>query len=88
MLRKRGQGMPMNVIVTAALVLLVLVVLAVIFIERARNADNTFSSCSIFGPGDCMPGNECEKGWQEVPNVENCGEDKICCIKLEDESTT
>lgn len=56
---KKAQGLSMNVIVVAALALLVLVILAVIFIGRSGVFAKDVSACkgNCVAPGDCSTSN-------------------------------
>ncbi|MFH1409377.1 MAG: hypothetical protein ABIH34_05695 [Nanoarchaeota archaeon] len=86
MLKKRGQGLPMNTIVVAALVLIVLVVLLLAFTGRIDLFKKSVNSCGILAGGSCKTpvsqDKPCEEGWGAVPDVGECGADKVCCIPL------
>lgn len=88
---KRGQGLSMNVIIIAAIALLVLVILAVIFIGRmgttAKNIDKCQGQC-IVSTGD-SPDSDCKeqfgtyyKGTRDPcldSNNKNI-DGQICCV--------
>lgn len=84
---KKAQGMPMNVIIIAALALLVLVVLSVIFLTRAGVFSSTTVNCKQLR-GLCVPVTEdCPASHPTQYNVWKCitSEGKVddsskCCI--------
>jgi len=77
---KRGQGLSMNVIIIAAISLLVLVVLAVIFIGRSGTFAQTTKSCATQG-GTC--GTKAEAGSNpQIQNASGCAPTKVCYINL------
>jgi hypothetical protein len=72
---KKAQGLSLNVVVIAAIALLVLVVLGVIFLRGAGNFEDG-SQCIKAG-GLCSE--SCEAGFE--PNSDHeCKEGKICCV--------
>ena len=91
---KKAQGISVNVIIIAAIALLVLVVLSVIFIGRMGNWGKTSNDC-ISNGGRCRNGDE-RCGDAASANVEDYSlsypiwsctgdgettEEKLCCIK-------
>ena len=86
MLKKgKAQGMPINVIIIAALALIVLFVLATLFTGRTRLFAENLESCAS-KQGECKP--KCEPpGETAIPNAKCSKEDidagkKTCCIKV------
>ena len=80
---KKGQGLSMNVIIIAAIALLVLVILSVLVLRAGGNV-NTANSCE--GKGTCYAGADgnsaCPQGTVYDP-VHGCGtEGEYCCITL------
>lgn len=82
---KKAQSMSLNVIIVAALVVLVLIVLSVIFIRSMGNTTEVTTSCLAQG-GKCA--NSCsdvidvgEGVYTPRPDLK-CGDDKTCCIKI------
>ena len=75
---KRGQGLPMNTIVIAAIVLIVMVVLIYIFVGSMAQTTDKLVSCTEKG-GTCEE--SCVTGTQNIGQL-NCGEDEICCVPL------
>ena len=79
---KKAQGLSMNIIIIAAIALLVLVILAILFIGRtgifAKGVDECKGQC-IEDDGSANP---CASvGTYYKPNVGDCPEDKpVCCI--------
>ena len=80
MLRK-AQGLTLNTIIIAALALLVLVILALIFTGRIQIFGSESSACQNNG-GQCRAGPSCE-GNEVVYNAVRCPESQICCIATE-----
>ncbi len=82
-MNKKAQGMSMNVIIIAAIALLVLVILSVIFIGRMGGFGKATKDCETQG-GECMPA-PCSQheGYMTLPGL-SCGEDttNVCCAKL------
>jgi len=81
---RRGQGMPINIIVVVAIALLVLIVLAVVFTGRVQLFGKGLGSCNGFcrsssvqcGPGaSAVPTKNCNDGTSPV--IEGDG---YCCI--------
>ncbi|MBU0980250.1 MAG: hypothetical protein KJ709_05560 [Nanoarchaeota archaeon] len=85
MANKRGQGLPMNTIVIAAIALMVMIVLIIIFVNKMNEGEDTLNSCGIFANGQCYDGDSCPEGHQIVPNVKECSQGKVCCIQLKDD---
>ena len=83
---KRGQSLPINAIIIAALAMIVLVVVAAIFTGRARIFAKDLESCSA-KQGKCEK--TCGSGKAIVTNVK-CPETKqeekegknVCCITV------
>ena len=81
---KRGE-LSMEVIIIAAIALLVLVILSVLII---RAGGNVGQECRNIG-GQCIEGDwtdigVCGDGWQKSPN--SCGSGKVCCVPVSDDS--
>jgi hypothetical protein len=79
---KRGQSMPLNVVIIAVILLIVLIVVAVIFVKRMNDGNNTLSSCGI--AGKCM--SSCGEGFIDVPE-QKCPSGQKCCMKVTDEKS-
>jgi hypothetical protein len=86
---KKGQGLSLNVIIIAAIALIVLVILSVIFIGRAGKTTNQVEQC----PGQCIDGensNDCKEAFGEYymhatdkscfDTTDNTKTDEICCV--------
>jgi len=77
---KRGQGLPMNTIVIAAIVLVVLVVLIMIFTGRIALFNQGVQDCNNKG-GKCVSQLECDINQGRLPitggKCDNVGD--ICC---------
>lgn len=84
--KKKAQGMSLNIIIIAAIGLLVLVILAVIFIGRIGSTTRSVDACK----GKCVPTvEECVGDYSKVTN-DKCfgGEDgksvtgEFCCVTV------
>jgi len=75
---RRAQGLPMNVIIIAALALLVLVILAVVFSGKIKQFMQGADDC-ISKKGECVPESEGCDG--AVIPAQACEKGKICCVK-------
>ena len=83
---KRGQGLPMNTIVIAAIVLVVLVVIVLIFTGSMGQFTGKLKDCNQNG-GICQE-NKCSTNQVEIKRT-NCEDTKdpelpYCCITLEE----
>lgn len=83
-MKKRAQGLSLNTIIIAALVLLVLVILAVIFTGRMGKWGIATQECTNQG-GTCMV--NCTTGYTQHPTYQCYGADgattdqaKTCCM--------
>jgi hypothetical protein len=82
---KKAQGMSLNVIIIAALVVLVLIVLAVIFIRNSERFNINVGSCEAKG-GVC--GMECgdivynTEGYNLHYLDARCPNQQKCCMKI------
>ena len=76
----KGQGISMNVIIIAAIALLVLVILAVLLLRTGGNiAEGT--NCEGVG-GHCEPEGRCDDG-DITDKTKGCVDDgDVCCIPL------
>ncbi len=85
MILKKAQGISMNTIIIAAIALLVLVIVSVIFMSRMGWFAQNSNDCRKFN-GDCTQGTTCEKGYSPHP-IGICydGTDvdryNACCVK-------
>ena len=76
---KRGQGLPMNTIVIAAIVLVVMVVLILIFTGRMGKTTTELKTCLARG-GICVGEGKCDiAGGERLVGAGDCD---YCCIKL------
>lgn len=87
MMDKRGQGLPLNTIIIALLVITVLVVVVVIFTGQTKNFTAGLRDCATSG-GTCEAGtDQCPAGYSKAP-LSSCdkkdGKDQTCCIKVEE----
>lgn len=77
---KKAQGMPINVIIIAALALVVLIVLIAIFTGQASKTVSTLQSCGGIG-GRCSEEGNCLDTEVEKSDAKCPGNVK-CCIKV------
>lgn len=83
---KKAQGLSLNTIVIAAIVVLVLIVLSVIFIRSTGNFSGNVASCEVSG-GICAPAcGDIAYGTQDYtvqrPDVNCDSETDVCCIQI------
>jgi len=76
-MRKKGQGISMNVIIIAAIALLVLVVLSIIFMGRMGQWGADVDSCVTKG-GTCL--SACDAATQTPYPLWSCDEGLTCCV--------
>lgn len=84
---KRGQGLPMNTIVIAALVLVVLVVLIMIFTgSMGVFTGESQKKCADYG-GKCSVNMQCEEDYLPIGKTSDCkdgthtvGKGDYCCV--------
>ena len=91
MIQKRGQGLSLNVIIIAALALLVLVVLSMIFTGKIGGWTKVQNQCASNG-GNCLSDasactgeNARVMGQYTCPNAE---QGDVCCLSLGNEVPT
>lgn len=82
---KKGQGMPVNVIIIAAIALIVLFILVTLFTGRTKIFAENLESCAS-KQGICKD-KPCDKGEATVPNTKCSQEEikagkKICCVQV------
>lgn len=82
---KKGQGISMNVIIIAALALLVLVVLSIIFLGRTGSWSKDTVNCVQNG-GTCADSCDSTQGFSAYPAWKSScvdeGTGDMCCIKV------
>lgn len=83
----KAQGISLNAIIIAALALLVLVVLSVIFMGRMADFGGAVSSCENKGGTCAFESDGCGEGKREYtawkcPDIDEV-ENEICCIAIE-----
>ena len=89
MFNKRAQGISINTIIIAAIALLVLVILSVIFMGRMGWFSQKSNDCLALtgASGDCDRGTSCGAGYTQHPSGV-CYDGKeidrynVCCIKI------
>lgn len=79
-MKKKGVEMSMNLIIIAAIGLLVLVILAVLVINSVNKTNTGMQSCNVLS-GVCKP--SCTNPGDQIPNGD-CGKNSInpICCKL------
>tara|TARA_B100000315_G_scaffold253510_1_gene292416 strand:+ start:3616 stop:3867 length:252 start_codon:yes stop_codon:yes gene_type:complete len=79
---KKGQGISINVIIVAAIALLVLVILSVIFIGRVDIFSKRSSDCSSYGGASACQ-DSCGGDFPTPYPTYSCAtEGEVCCIKV------
>jgi len=76
---KKAQGISMNTIIIAAIALLVLVILAVIFTGRMGDWSKKTRECKNNG-GECLSKDECKQKEGQASTLIDCGSQQVCCI--------
>ena len=76
----KSQGMPINVIIIAALALIVLVVLATLLGGRLKIFSESLQSCAA-KQGDCIAGDKCPTSKALVTNTD-CKKGEVCCVQV------
>lgn len=86
MLRKKAQGISLNTIIIAAIALLVLVIVSLIFMARMGWFGQKSNDCAQYH-GECDQGSRCEKGYTQhaigVCYDSDGSRDfaNVCCVK-------
>ena len=78
-INRKSQGMPINVIIIAALALIVLFVLITIFTGRVKIFSESLQSCTA-KQGQCYP-KSCPSNSALVTNTD-CPKDNVCCVQV------
>jgi len=80
-MNNKAQGLSMNVIIIAAIALLVLVVLAVLLFGSSKDIQDTNACTGSLYNGECISsGIECPRGIL-IPSATGCGQGSRCCSK-------
>lgn len=77
---KKGQGLPLNVIIIAVIALIVLVVIIAIFSGKLRGFGKGATDCAT-RQGECEDLAECPEGSIYIPQTNCEAEDEICCAE-------
>ena len=88
-MRKKSQGLSLNTIIVAALALLVLIIIAMIFTGRIKLFRESSEDCVANG-GRCVSDDQnaqgeyenCNDEYQQVKYQWKCPEDQICCLQI------
>ena len=83
---KKAQGMSMNVIIVAAIALLVLVVLSIIFLGRSETFSRETTDCVNKGgqcKADCSDTSVYPEWNTPYPGWKCANDGDVCCIKLQ-----
>jgi uncharacterized protein (UPF0333 family) len=79
-MKRRGE-LSMEVIIIAAIALLVLVILTILIIRSGSNTAIATGCTSPSIGGTCIDsGSSCDEG--SIPSGNNCGEGMKCCVPL------
>lgn len=84
---KRAQSISINTIIVAAIALLVLVIISVIFMQRMGWFGRKSNDCKNFEPKGCDYGPNCPSGYIKSPDKYCYSGDEVdpntaCCIPL------
>lgn len=77
---KKAQGMPMNLIVVAAIAIIVMVVLIAIFWGKITDFTSSTSSC-IEKKGNCEVAQNCDGS---IIGQMDCDDGQVCCITFKE----
>lgn len=77
MASKKAQGLPLNVIIIAIILLIVMAVVIYIFVGGATDFDKGLKNCESKG-GVCKA--QCSEGEAGIPSI--CAEGELCCIPV------
>src|SRR3989344_9594143 len=80
-IRKRGQGLPLNTIVIAVIVLIVLAVVIFIFSSRFGLFGTEISACEQKG-GVCKVRANCNLQTSTILTGFECKDSKVCCLSV------
>lgn len=83
---RKAQGMSLNVVIIAALALLVLVVLSIILVGRVGSTRKASEACTNQG-GKCVEAFECAGSTARIVGEYDCPSDEgepalVCCISV------
>jgi len=86
LIMKKAQGLSLNTIVIAAIVVLVLIVLSVIFIRSLSNTNQNLVSCTLQGGKCAIACGDIAYGTEEYTVTRSdvsCSDPiEVCCIKI------
>jgi len=82
---KKAQGISLNVIVIAAIALLVLVILTFIFAGGMADWTKKSKDCNRDKLAECQSGDECDDGWIPHPSRicydgNEVDDGQVCCL--------
>ena len=77
---RKAQGLSLNVIIIAAIALLVLVILAIIFIGRMGTTTKGIDACKGQCIDETLECNEELGQYYQEDNTGECPEGQICCV--------
>jgi hypothetical protein len=79
----KGQGISINVIIIAAIALLVLVILSVLLLRSGGDTARGISCEGAIGGRCISASSSCIDGTEVKDNTKNCPKDtQVCCVKL------
>lgn len=83
---RKGQGLSMNVIIIAAIALLVLVILSVLVLRSGREVTEAKQCSAIEGAECTYESDPCPSGYFRHSPMDGqaggCAEDEKCCVPL------
>ena len=87
-MNKKGQGLSLNTIIIAIIVLFVLVIIIAVFSGSFGGFTKEFNNCATKGGHECTPGASCETGWSKDPVLkckDTTGKEdtsSVCCVHV------
>lgn len=76
-MKKKAQGLPLNVVVVMALLLVMLIILFFILSKGSGKFRRGIGDCSA-KKGSCVEKNEC--AGIAIPLAEQCAASQVCCV--------
>jgi hypothetical protein len=77
---KKAQGMSINVLIIAALGLVVFIILASVFVSKTKKLSSDLDDCRS-KLGSCISKENCQtQGGSEAPGT-SCKSPEVCCVK-------
>jgi len=85
-MRKKAQGLPLNIVIISILLLIVLAIVVLIFTGRIGEFNKGLEECP--SGGRCIETGDCNEGEAKIPLKCRTSEGKkgnFCCVKIGEE---